>query len=494
VSTLVELARKHTLLDNDDQAHLQRLVATWGLLADLSFGDLLLFAPLSDDETHFVILGQSRPTTAQTVHSDDLVGKLCTPDEVTLVSETFRTGNDTTTESIVRDGSITASLHCVPVRHDGTIIAVLTQETPLRLDRQPGQLEQMYSETFDLLLNMVRDGAFPFPTDAIADEAPRVGDGTLILDADQRVRFASPNAMNALHRMGINAKVDGLRLADLGVPERVVISAMTSRLPTIEEIEPSPDVIVRVHAIPLLRDDSVAGGLVLVRDVSDLRRRDRLLLSKDQAIKEVHHRVKNNLQTISALLRLQARRMGSPDARAALDEAERRIRSIAVVHEVLSRDPGDQVGFDEILETIVRMAEEGLTSPEHIIEFEIEGDAGKVPAEVATPLAVIITELLQNAVEHAFPETLASPDGVEGRFHGRVLIELNNDGERLYVRVEDNGMGLPEGFSLSQPTSLGLSIVRDLVRSQLCGTIDMRSEVGTIVEIEVPLDVEESKR
>ena len=100
----------------------------------------------------------------------------------------------------------------------------------------------------------------------------------------------------------------------------------------------------------MLHRGEVTGGLILLRDVTDIRRRDRLLLSKDATIREVHHRVKNNLQTISSLLRLQARRsVDHATARSRLREAERRIRSIARVHEVLSHDPGEQVAFGEIV-------------------------------------------------------------------------------------------------------------------------------------------------
>ena len=102
--------------------------------------------------------------------------------------------------------------------------------------------------------------------------------------------------------------------------------------------------------------------MLLVRDVTDLRKRDRLLISKDATIREIHHRVKNNLQTISSLLRLQARRLENPEAKAAVSESVRRIRTIALVHESLSREPGDDVTFIEIVRPLLRLAEESLQS------------------------------------------------------------------------------------------------------------------------------------
>ena len=162
---------------------------------------------------------------------------------------------------------------------------------------------------------------------------------------------------------------------------------------------------------------------MLLRDISELRRRDRLLLSKDATIREIHHRVKNNLQTISSLLRLQGRRLSSPEAKAAIEESVRRIRSIALVHETLSHDAGDDVPFLEIVRPLVRMVEEGLISPDRPIRFKVVGDAGILPAAVATPLAVVLTELLQNVVDHAYPD--GPGDGAT------VIVVLENDGRPL---------------------------------------------------------------
>ena len=229
--------------------------------------------------------------------------------------------------------------------------------------------------------------------------------------------------------------------------------------------------------------------------MTDVRRLDRLLLSKDAAIREVHHRVKNNLQTISALLRLQARRLPPGGGRVALFEAERRVRSIAIVHEILSRDPGDQVPFDEIVTSLIRMAEDSvvLSRP---LTFEVVGVLGEVPADVATPLAVVLAELLQNAVEHAFLDRADDETGTTASQQpvGHIQVNLRNDLMGLTLEVVDDGSGLPTGFNIDETQSLGLSIVRDLVRSQMDGVITMRNRneitpgvQGTVVAIEVPV-------
>ena len=484
MATPAELARQHTHLDPDALGHLQRLMASWGMLADLCFADLLLFVPVAEGESRFVVLGQMRPTTSQTLHREDLVGRLIDEVERPLVARAFRLGEIVEGEVTVAGRGERARSQCIPVRWEGRLLAVLCREAPLSVGRRPGELERVYVETFDRFARMIVHGDFPFATeDADDGESPRVGDGVLLLDEAGRVEYASPNAVNALHRMGISSNSEGMRLEEIGVEQRAVSAAFESAIPVTEEVERRPDVIVQLRCLPLCDSGRVTGAIVLMRDVTDLRRRDRLLLSKDATIREVHHRVKNNLQTISSLLRLQARRLPMGGGRVALREAERRIRSIGFVHEILSRDAGDQVAFNEIVRQLVRMAEDAVVNLDRPVRFAVSGDAGELAADVATPLAVVLTELLQNAAEHAFPE---EPSATLALDPGEVAVTLANDGSVLHVEVRDNGRGLPEGFSIDAGDSLGLSIVRDLVMTQLGGTITMRTDGGTVVDLEIP--------
>jgi two-component sensor histidine kinase len=357
--------------------------------------------------------------------------------------------------------------------------------------RRPGDLERVYVEIFDRFARMIIAGEFPFGAEETEpDEAPRVGDGVARLDAAARVDFASPNFVSVLHRMGIHRNTHGARLGEIGFDESPVRAAFAIGLPITEEIE-RRDVVVLVRCIPLLEHGVVTGAVVLMRDVSDLRRRDRMLISKDATIREIHHRVKNNLQTISSLLRLASRRLEHPEARAALEESVRRVRSIALVHETLSIGASQEVEFDQIVRPLVRMVEEGLGSEERPVRLEVQGDAGELRAEIATPLAVVLTELLQNAVQHGFPCDSGDGDGPgdepeHRRPAGRVVVSFANDGSELQMRVRDDGVGLPEGFTMYGPR-LGLTIVRTLVTTDLGGTIDMWSDAGTVVELKIPV-------
>jgi two-component sensor histidine kinase len=215
---------------------------------------------------------------------------------------------------------------------------------------------------------------------------------------------------------------------------------------------------------------------VLLRDVTDLRSRDRELVTKDATIREIHHRVKNNLQTVAALLRLQARRMTVPEAQAALEEAVRRVGSIALVHETLSQSLDESVDFDEIVDRLRMMVTDVGSTDEPVTSSRV-GSFGVLPGEVATPLAMVLTELLQNATEHAF-----------GGGPGHVEVAVDRS-EGLRLRVTDNGRGIPESFDLARSGSLGLSIVRTLVESELGGSLSLGSagDGGAEIEVRIPL-------
>ena len=189
----------------------------------------------------------------------------------------------------------------------------------------------------------------------------------------------------------------------MGLRARAIERSLEFGIPAIEEIDRDHDVAILFHGVPLIARGEVTGVLTLVRDVSDIRQLNRMVLNKEAAVREVHHRVKNNLQTISSLLRLQARRSEQDETRIALREAERRVRSIAVVHEVLSREPGEEVVFDEIVRSLVELVEDtNLAS--HPVEIVVNGELGVLSTDLATPLAVALAELLTNAVEHAFSD------------------------------------------------------------------------------------------
>lgn len=500
MSTIGELARQNTALAKEQIGHLLSLVGEWGMLADLCFGDLVLYVPTRDGE--WLVVAQVRAATGQTLYPGDLVGSTASDQKRRLIAEAGSSRAIVDGDFSVDDVPEECRTEVIPVLHDGVVVAVLSRDWSPRTSRQPGVLERTYLDLFERFARMILTGAFPF-RGRVADSsvAPRVGDGAIVLDENARVRYASPNATSAMRRVGISANAVGQTLAELGVVDSSVRQAFERGEPAVEEFDQTGDVTLLSRCIPLVETENgarrVTGALLLLRDVSELRRRDRLILSKDATIREIHHRVKNNLQTISSLLRLQGRRLQSDEAKAAVAESVRRIRTIALVHETLSHEPGDDVAFIEVVRPLLRLVEEGLQSPDRPVHFAVIGDGGRLPSHIVTPLSVVLTELLQNAIDHGFPE---------GEGGGHVVVRLGTEGTDLSIDVIDDGRGIDPDFDLSRATGLGLSIVRTLVTTELAGTIEMRPATihdiagaglsgspegtGTVVTLRVPMDLD----
>jgi len=472
MATLSELVTANSKLQEHEVEHLAELVAEWRLLADLSFADLVLWLPIRKDEKSwpqgYVAIAQIRPTTAATVFGDDLIGSKINWGQRPLIDQALSEGEivkDTQPEKV---GEIMIKEETVPVILDNKTLAIISRHRNADLMRSPSKLELNYREIAHLIFRMVSEGNFPIRNTLYSSEsAPRVGDGLIRLDVNGVVFFASPNARSALSRIGYQDELEQKNLGEVfsaldkdgkqPVDEswKTLLSGKFLRRTEYDSGKGVIDFLV----IPLTQREDRIGAIVLVHNITELRNRDKALLTKDATIKEIHHRVKNNLQTVSALLRLQSRRVEDPTASAALAEAVRRVASIALVHETLSNQSSESVEFDQVFDQIINNAFELIPRK---IEFKKIGVFGSFDSKIATALSLVVTELIHNAIEHGLSE------------NGDVLIiEIDKENNRYTVTVSDNGAGLPDNFNLEQSSNLGLQIANTLTKNELNGSINL---------------------
>jgi two-component system, sensor histidine kinase PdtaS len=457
---LDRLARERTDLTSEQIAHLHLLTADWTLLADLFFSDLVLWLP-TWNAAGFVAAAQVRPSTGPTVYPEDIVGRFAAKGRLQEVERAFHS------QRVVRhrapdDALLPRGGEAIPVHHSQRVIAVIARRSGLPA-RDTGELERTYREIADVLAEMLADGQFPTYGMQDSSTPPRVGDGLLRLNTQGVVTFASPNARSAFRRMGVMADLTGRlleqevrRLAARSGPVDEAVGVISAgRGAGTVDIEVG-EVTVSMRSIPLFRDRVRLGAVLLIRDVTDLRRGERALLTKDNTIREIHHRVKNNLQTVAALLRMQGRRLSDPVATAAIEESVRRVSAIALVHETLSQADADAVEFDEVADRLVAMVGD-LGEDVTVVR---DGRIGVLPGSIASSLALVVAELLQNAHEHGL--------GEQG---GTITLATLRRGRRLRVSVVDDGAGLPPGFDPDAHARLGLQIVQTLVRDDLKGSL-----------------------
>lgn len=471
--TLTNMINQAGTLDAEGVEHLHQLVADWHPLADVTFSDLFIVLPTKDDE--MLIAAHCRPATAGTVEGEDVVGNPVPPSIDKQVRKSFLT------QQPLQSGVDHVRFRIVPIAtRVQKVIGILVVASDDRTERQPDAVQRNYAEITESMLRMISNGEFPgdgVPT-GLRHGTPRVSDGLIHLNADGVVLYASPNAISAFHRLGVRGRLPGKILAELVTEQMQYSSSVDEMLPVVllgkgswvTEVE-SRGVVISLRAIELKNRGARTGAMLMCRDVTELRRSERELMTKDAMIREINHRVKNNLQTVSALLRLQARRVQDPAAKQNLDDAQRRIYTISMVHEALARTGADKVEFDETFARLMRLAAGVATTGQHVTT-RFEGSFGTVHSEEATSLAVVLNEVITNAVEH----------GLKGR-DGSIVVRAHRDGDELDVVIEDDGVGIKEG---EHGSGLGTQIVETMINSDLLGTINWSPgpERGTVVTIQ----------
>ena len=488
LSELVSAQRRSSLADIE---YLHLLVGDWQLLADLAFADIVLWVPTQHES--FVAVAHARPSSSATLFYRDFVGQKIKPEWRKQVTDAFHSSliidsaaPDWYEETPTRVRAVPVLRRLSATGPDTTEhpIAIITRHTNLSEARTPSRQELTFNECANDLFAMIAGGDFPdlgAPTGPRRG-APRASDGLLRLDVDGMVTFASPNGLSAFNRIGFAGELEGESLAEVttGLLTGVLVVdeslplVVTGRAPWRTDIE-ARGVSVSLRAIPIRDRGERVGAVVLCRDVTELRHQEQELITKDATIREIHHRVKNNLQTVASLLRIQARRTHSEEARESLNQAMRRVAAIAVVHDTLSEGLSQSVDFDAVFDRVLRLIAEVASTHNTKVHPKSTGSFGVLPSEYATPLALALTELVTNAVEH----------GLAGR-EGEVEILAGRVNDILSVKVRDNGVGLGEG---KVGSGLGTQIVRTLIQGELGGTIDWHTMVGsgTEVTIDIPL-------
>ena len=474
---------------DDDREWLHQLVADWQVIADLSFADLLLI--LQNGEGKYIIAEQCRPSTVMSLRAEDVVGNvvpesLCAELDAAMDSESVFRSSKLRTVGKAKVCNVYA-----PVRHNGKTLGLVVRETNMATRESNGRYESESISAGKQLYEMIPRGQFPYRNPVMNQRHnARVADGFIVLTVDGIVRYASPNAISCFRRLGSVSTMQGEYLSEIGTkllhendPVLETLPLVLSGKAAVDSELDANKAAVSMRSLPLKDANGRVGGIVLCRDVSELRRREKELQTKDATISEIHHRVKNNLQAVSALLRLQARKTKSEEVKKELKEAQRRVQTIAMVHEGLSQTADEIVDYDKVISNLLKMAVDLATMRDQHIDVDFVGKFGMMPAQDATPLSLVLTELITNSVEHGF----------EGRKEGHITISVGRSGPNLNVVVEDDGSGLGSeeqgGLARSSGSCLGTQIINTFVTNDFGGSVhwEPRREGGTRVVLDMKL-------
>lgn len=452
--------------------HIAAVMASIQLLADLGYGDVALAVRRADRRLE--LLADARPTTAVTTVPASRAGTILVPEREPEAYETLETGRIArgTRRRNTRGISYVTNAYPIGSGPNGPR-AVVIRNLALQVLEAPGKMEMQFMQAAEDILSVLARRAFMTPDGEPFGTTRRAGDGVIRVDDEGRVAYASPNAVNIMRLAGVDSRVTDTAATRLPGGSVAIVPVLQDRVgrASFTELE----VGGRFLSYRAMRLEH--GALVLVEDRTEAHRSERELKVKEATIREVHHRVKNNLQTIASLLRIQARRTSSEEARKALAEAVERVASMAVVHDMLAMATGGAIDFTAPARTVVAQVSRGLVGESRNVSVSFEGEAGTVSDQVATSLALVVAELTHNAIEH----------GVADAESGNVVVTMRRLPEELVLTVRDDGKGFPPDFDVTASTNLGLAIVRTIVTDDLKGTVAFGGARGATVTVRIPL-------
>ena len=457
-------------LDDAAAAHVRNVVANLQLAADLGYGDVALLAP--DDAGLLAVVADARPTTAAAAVAVSRAGQILAYDDEPEAYDALSSGTLVCGAHRRTKRGIAFTSTAYPIGPERLPYAVVVRHLGQSVAEAPGKMEVVFMRLAERVLERLQAGPIAdLDTDAPYATTRTAGDGVLEVTAAGIVTYASPNAVNIM-------RLAGMEGTPVGGPASVMPGGAVAVSPVLRtDAGRTTTVEVGGRVLTYRTIGFPDGALVLVEDITDARRREQELRVKEATIREVHHRVKNNLQTIASLLRIQARRSESDEAARALAEAVERVSSMAVVHEMLAESADESVDLAAAVRTVVDMVRRGLAGAESELRVLVDGETGLVPAQVATSLALVVAELVHNAIEH----------GVGDRPSGSVTVRMRRANDTLLLDVRDDGIGLPADFSVQTSAHLGLEIVRTVVEDDMHGTLTFGGTRGTLVAVRVPI-------
>jgi len=474
----------------NDCALLERIAAGLAITADVSRADVLLYCLGAQGAG---VIAQVQPRSISSLYRQSQIGHTVSPDEQPLVFRALQEGRAGASHRDLPEGTPVVQ-EVYPVRNaSGDVIAALSVETNLIAHERHRRRHRSFQRAIRWLQGMAIRGEL---VEAAGLSPFGEWDGIVYVDGQRRIAYLSGIANNLYRRLGYLLELRGTLLADLQTGDEALVRQAMEMGRCLEEERREGRHLWNRKVIPLwpreptgLRrwrppwtvpsSSQVAGALVMVHDLTEERLREEELRLKATMVQEVHHRVKNNLQAVASLLRIQARRLeGQPEALQALQEAVGRILSVAVIHEFLSEAEEQRINIRDVCQRIIAQLRTVNITPDRKIHLEVQGPSIYLPSRQATACALVVNELLENALKH----------GYQGRQAGSITVTLHDGGDVVGIDVQDVGGQLPAGFDLEREAGLGLQIVRTLVEEDLRGCFDLRANGGVTAVIVFPKD------
>ncbi|ARI79124.1 sensor histidine kinase [Halobacillus mangrovi] len=465
IEEIESLCKSKTSLETSDIEKIKEVSNSMQLMADLSKANVFIDCLLTN-EKHAIVVAEAAPTTVKSIYQNRVVGTIAYETFEPAVLYCLQSGNAMTSNRAITQERKKVEQSVVPIFNDeDVVIGALIMEKDISEQVEDREELEALSKTTESLSGLLLGHADQQPlVPELMEEA------LFFVGLDGELLYSNPAAINLLHELkGTNCDYGENLVEHLPILTDIVEKEEELLVTEMEAF----DKTFKVKKIRLPLNEKYNGMFIILRDLTDLREKEKELIIKSVAIKEIHHRVKNNLQTVASLLRLQMRRGIPEESKVYFLESLNRILSIASVYEViLSNSSIDEVDIYELTERIGDMlVYTGYSSKKVTIDYS--GDSLTIESGRAVSIALIINELIQNCVNHAF----------EGKARGHIDVIFNQDSRMMDVIVRDNGVG----FKGKNTSSLGLDIVKRMAEHDLSGEFEIAGmEKGTEARLRFP--------
>ncbi|WP_042355556.1 sensor histidine kinase [Bacillus rubiinfantis] len=470
-TTVEELCSLHTNLSAEDVSRIKELASHLPLIADLNRANVFIDCPTKEGK-YAVVVAEAAPSTTKSVYEKPVVGKFAYEAFEPSVYYTLRTGKPMFLNRALTQEGKTVDQSVVPIMGSRQrVIGTLIMEKDITELVQRQQKMEALSEATEALSGILM---------GLAENRPiipeMIEESIFFLDQDGRILYCNPSGTNLIQEIVEDGSWIGKELvAYFPVIQSILTDADELIVQEIKMLKK----VFQVKKIELLQQERASGTFIIFKNITELREKERELIVKSVAIREIHHRVKNNLQTIASLLRLQMRRGLPEESKVHFVESLNRITSIASVYEIiLSGSSVDDVDLFKLIEKIGNTLVFEAEHEHKHISITYSGSHTRISSNKAVSVALVVNELIQNCVKHAF-RTI---------HQGKIEVIFHSRQEQMEIQVMDNG----EGYSPQAKPSLGLDIVKMMIEHDLSGNFSIkRAETGTIASVKFPLNREE---
>lgn len=446
------LCKEHTNLNDEEIGEIEQVAGTLQLLANMEDADIFVDCLTNNGDA--IVVAEAKPSYTTSSYKVPVVGLFARKENEPAVARTFRLGIRSRQMKAVTQESVQVVQSVEPIHYGHRVIGVLIVERQVDKQQYTNQhmdfSKQSYKRMASALTHMIdKDN---WLTECI-DEA------LVVVNQTGLVIFCNSLAQNLYAKLGFVEDILGRTYESIRLTDEAPCDGDYS----VAEVDIGKCFLSIKY---VLLETQTMSFAVMIKDITDIKEQEKELVLKSVAIKEMHHRVKNNLQTIASLLRLQVRRTDSEEKQQVLGESMNRILAIAATHELLAQSGVDNVKIGGVILNIKNNTIRYFARNNFDVRVALEGDDFEVESDLATTIALIINELLQNSLEYAFV----------GQSGGLIRIVVEKGELYSQIQVIDDGIGFD--IDKVDKSRLGLYIVRSLVQDKLRGKLNIESHRG----------------